>query len=226
MRLALVSFLAALVAAPLAAQAAQPNPRYAVSLNGRVVASYTYAKTGREEQCILSRMGGERRELVFRSQRPTLVQVARIRERADYRPTAIARTRVTGTIGGRSWVETIHCAGDRIERGRGTCQPVQHAPRLLRLRFRWAGANRIWFRPPAAPGPVRRLCGIEWGLPQRGWLNLAIGRVDEEALLAGRSLRVTGRGEYSRQSNVVSEQELVVGETLTVRWTLTFRRIG
>ena len=42
MRLAVVVLLAALVALPLAANAAQPPTRWAVSLNGRVVERYDY----------------------------------------------------------------------------------------------------------------------------------------------------------------------------------------
>jgi hypothetical protein len=225
MKLAVLSFLAALVAAPLAAQAAAPPARYAVTLNGRVVATYSYAQTSREEECVISRMGGERRELVFRSLRPTTIEVGRVRNRADYRPTAIARVRVTGTVGGRSWTEVRRCRGGPIERLDGTCAPIEQTPLLHRLRFRWAGVNRIWFRPPAAQGRAVNLCGIDRALPMRGWLNLAIGRVDEDALLAGRSLRVLARGEIRRQGNVFEEQELVAGEELTVRWTLTFRRI-
>lgn len=225
MKLAVLSFLAALVAAPLAAQAAAPPARYAVTLSGRVVGTYSYVRTSRENECFISRMGQERRELVFRSLRATTMEISRVRNRADYRPTTLARVRVNGTVGGRSWFESRRCRGGPVERSEGTCQPIQQRARLLRLRFRWAGVNRIWFRPPAARGPNVILCGITRGLPMRGWLNEAIGRVDEDALLAGRSLRVQGRGEVRRQGNAIEEQELTVGEELTVRWTLTFRRL-
>jgi hypothetical protein len=219
-----MTFLAALAAAPLAAQAAPAPARYAVSLNGRVTASYSWAWTQGERDCSRVKMGQERRELIFRSRRPSTIRVGRIRSHADYRLPEIARTDVTGTVGGRSWIQTLRCPGGPVERTEGSCPPLEQTPRLMRLRFRWAGANRIWFRPPTAAGKGIAFCGLARSLPQHGWLNLAIGRVDEQALLSGRA-RVVARGEYRSQSNVFEERDLVMGETLTVRWTLTFRRL-
>jgi hypothetical protein len=225
MKLAGVGVLLALVAAPLAAQAAPSPARWSVTLNGRVVEAYSYAQSRREEDCLISRRGSEERELVVRSLRRTVVAVARVRSRADYRPAAISRVRETGTVGGRQWTESRRCRANPIETTSGTCEPVAQPARRLRARFRWAGANRIWFRPPARRAATINLCGLGRSVAAGGWLNLAIGRVDEDALLAGRARRVIARGEVSRQRNVIQEQELVVGERVTVRWTLTFRRL-
>jgi hypothetical protein len=225
MKLAGVGVLVALVAAPLAAQAAQSPARWSVTLNGRVVEAYSYAQSRREEDCLISRRGSEERELVVRSLRRTVVAVARVRNRADYRPAVISRLRETGTVGGRQWTESRRCRAGPIETTSGTCEPVAQPARRLRARFRWAGANRIWFRPPSRRPATINLCGLGRPVAAAGWLNLAIGRVDEEALLAGRARRVVARGEVSRQRNVIQEQEFVVGERVTVRWTLTFRRM-
>ncbi len=62
MRLAVVVFLAALVALPLAANAAQPPTRWAVSLNGRVVEDYNYGNTSRDAECVVRRFGMTTRE--------------------------------------------------------------------------------------------------------------------------------------------------------------------
>jgi hypothetical protein len=85
--------------------------------------------------------------------------------------------------------------------------------------------NRIWFRPPVRRPATIRLCGLDRSVGSGSWLNLAIGRVDEQALLAGRVARVVARGEASRRRNVIAEQDLSVSERVTVRWTLTFRRL-
>jgi hypothetical protein len=225
MRLAGVGVLVALVAAPLAAQAAPSPARWSVTLNGRVIEAYSYAQSRRDEDCVISRRGSEERELVVRSLRPTVVTVARVGRRVEYRPAAIARVREAGTVGGRQWTESRRCRAGPVETTSGTCEPVAQPARRLRARFRWAGANRIWFRPPVRRAATINLCGLARSVVAGGWLNLAIGRVNEEALVAGRARRVVARGEVSRRRNVIEEQDFVVGETITVRWTLTFRRI-
>jgi hypothetical protein len=225
MKLAAVSVLAALVAAPLAAQAAQAPARWSASLSGQVVSTYSYAQSAIDEECIVSRMGWERRELLIRSLRPTRIEVARIRNRADYRPAVISRVSTTLTVGGRRWTERRRCRGGPVETTSGTCQPIAQRPRTIRAGFRWAGVNRIWFRQPAVPAAPFNICGLNQPVRSNGWLNVAIGRVNEDALLAGRSLRVIARGEARRQGTIVNEQDLSVGEELNVRWTLTFRRV-
>jgi hypothetical protein len=225
MKIAGVGVLVALLAAPLAAQAAPSPARWSVTLNGRVVEAYSYAQSGRNQECLVSRAGSEERELVVRSLRATVITVTRLGNRADYEPAAIARVRETGTVGGRRWTETRRCRGDPPETTMGTCPPTSQPARTLRARFRWAGRNRIWFRPPVRRPATTRLCGLDRTVESGSWLNLAIGRVDEQALLAGRSARVVARGEASLRRNLIEEQELAVSERVTVRWTLTFRRL-
>jgi hypothetical protein len=226
MKVAGVGVLAALLAAPLAAQAAQSPARWSVTLNGRVVEAYSYAQSGRNSECVVSRVGSEERELAVRSLRATVVSVARAGNRADYEPAAIARVRETGMVGGRRWTESRRCRGDPPETTFGTCAPTSQPARTLRARFRWAGVNRIWFRPPVRRPATIRLCGLERTVESGSWLNLALGRVDEHALLAGRSRLVVARGEASLRRNLIQEQELAVSERVTVRWTLTFRRLS
>ncbi|HJY24443.1 MAG TPA: hypothetical protein VJ649_02065, partial [Actinomycetes bacterium] len=62
MRLAVLSFVVALVALPLAAEAAEPPTRWAVTLSGRVVEQYNYGKAGRQDACMLRRFGRTTRE--------------------------------------------------------------------------------------------------------------------------------------------------------------------
>lgn len=63
-------------------------------------------------------------------------------------------------------------------------------------------------------------------LPSGGGFDLALGRVDEEALLSGRSLRVVAAGSATKEDVVVSTPTITVTQRTTVRWTLTFRRQG
>jgi hypothetical protein len=222
MRLAAVSFLAALVAAPLAASAPQAPARYQAMLTGRIVESYSYSQSRTEPECQISRLGSVRRHIVIRSLQATPVAVAATGGRASYRPAALGRIRVTDSLGEGSWFETRRCRGGPIERTSGSCAARNGQSRVIRAAFRWAGPNRISFRP--RPAQQVTLCGLSRAVKTDAWLNLAPGRVDEEALLSGSLRRVLARASSSRNGNIVEEQNLTVGQDATIRWTLTFRR--
>jgi hypothetical protein len=222
MRLAAVSFLAAFVAAPLAAQAAQAPARYRVVLTGRIVESYSYSQNRTEFECQISRIGSSRREVVIRSLRPTAVRVIRLDGRASYEPAALTRVRVTSATGDSKWFETRRCRGAPLERTSGSCAAKTGPTRILRPAFRWGGPNRIAFRPQRAQQVG--LCGLTPTVRTDAWLNLAPGRVDEETLIAGGQARVVARAATSRNGNIVEEPTLNVGQDVAIRWTLTFRR--
>jgi hypothetical protein len=67
-------------------------------------------------------------------------------------------------------------------------------------------------------------CGLDRPLPG-GWLNQFPGRIDQDALLAGRSLRVVARASGTRQSTFNGDPLFQRTQRTTVRWTLTFRRL-
>jgi hypothetical protein len=75
MRLAALAFLAALLLAPLAAQAAQPPARFAVTLQGTIVDRLTYERTAVEDECTSHKTGNGGRGLEIRSLRPTTIAV-------------------------------------------------------------------------------------------------------------------------------------------------------
>lgn len=225
MRLATVSFLAALVAAPLAAQAAQAPARYSVTLNGRIVAAHSYIHSTRESECQISRFGSVTRTTVIRTIRPTVMQAVRERGRAAYRPAVLRALRLTATTGGSNWTERRACRAAPIETRNGTCAPRQDRPRTIRAGIAWGGPNRIVFRPDSI-GPANvPLCGLSRVVRSTGRLSIAPGRIDEEALLLGRSLRVIARASVTRDRNIGSDPQTSIGEKLEVRWTLSFRRL-
>lgn len=225
MKLVFVSFLAALAGAPLAAQAAQAPARYSVTLNGRIVESYSYSRTTREFDCQISRFGSVTRTTEIRSVRPTVLQVVRERSRATYRPAILRSLRLSATNGGSNWTERRICRGAPIETRDGTCAPRQDRPRAIRARIAWGGPNRIVFRPDSS-GPANvPLCGLGRTVRSSGRLSVAPGRVDEEALLLGRARRVIASASVTRDGNIGSDPSTSIGENLQVRWTLTFRRL-
>lgn len=224
MRLALVSFLAALGAAPLAAQAAEPPTRWAVTLSGRVTESYSYEQAVRDPECVISRSGTVRRELVLRSVRPTTIGVRKAGTRVVYRPSAVARVAVRTVPGEGSWTELRRCRGGPLERRSGTCPARPPSSRVVSAAFRRSGTNRIAFRRRAAQAVV--LCGAGRSVTPDAWLHVAPGRVAELALARGSRVRVTARGATTRGGSIVEEPDLTVGESLRVAWTLRFRRLG
>ncbi len=225
MRLVILSFLAALVAAPLAAQAAQPPARYSVTLNGRMVASYSYSRTTMESECRISRFGSATRTTEIRSLRPTVIQAVRDRGRAAYRPAVLRALRLTSTLGGSNWTERQICRGAPIETRTGTCPPKIDRAQSVRARIAWGGPNRIVFRPDSSGPATVPLCGLGQAVRSNGRLSIAPGRVDEEALLLGRARRVLASASVTRDGNVGSDPQTSIGEKVEVRWTLTFRRI-
>ena len=222
MRLVIVSSLAALVLAPIAAEAAQAPVGWSASLTGRVVETYSYTKTIREFECTIIRMGTTRRELTVRSASPSSIEVSRSGSRAAYSPSRLSRVRVATSTGGGRWFERRLCRADPIETASGTCAAKRAPTRVVRAPFRWAGPNRISFRSIARTEVG--LCGIDDKASTDGWLHLAPGRVDEEALIAGQKARVVARGEVSRDGNLPERPALVVGQNVRVTWTMSLRR--
>jgi hypothetical protein len=221
-----VSFLAVLAAAPLAAQAAQPPARYSVTLNGRIIESYSFSRTTREFDCQISRFGSVSRTTEIRSIRPTVMRAVRERGRATYAPASLRALRLTATTGGSNWTERRVCRAQPIETRNGTCAPIRAGARTVSARIGWGGPNRIVFRPDSRRFAGVRLCGLDQTVRTSGWLSVAPGRVDEEALLRGRLRRVIARASVTRDGNVDSDPQTSIGENLQVRWTLTFRRNG
>jgi hypothetical protein len=84
--------------------------------------------------------------------------------------------------------------------------------------------NAIRFRRPGESRDLRP-CGLDRAI-SGGWLNLVSGRIDEAALLTGRSLRVVARASGARESTNAVEPTLQVTQQTTVRWTLVFRRLA
>ena len=227
MKLAATSFLAAFVVAPLAAQAAQPPARWAVTLSGRVVETYSYSDSERQDECFRSRIGTSTRELRVASIAPTVVTVARRGARAAYSPARLRRVQLRQSVGKGSWSEFLRCLGDPIHKGSGSCDARSPRRRTLRPAFAWSGANRISFRGSVAAAPLR-LCGLERTIGTTdAWLALAPGRVDEQALLAGRARRVVARAELTRDANLPGLPSTIsIGQKVTVVWTLRFRRLA
>jgi len=226
MRLVIVSSLAALVVAPLAAQAAQSPARYSVTLEGRIVASYSYIHTSTESECRISRFGSATRTTEIRSVSPTVMQAVRDRGRAAYRPAVLRSLRLASTLGGSNWTERRICRGEPIETRNGTCPPKHDRARSVRAQIAWGGPNRIVFRPDSS-GPANvPLCGLGQAVRSNGRLSIAPGKVDEEVLLLGRARRVLASASVTRDGNIGSDPQTSIGEKMEVRWTLTFRRVS
>lgn len=226
MRLAVVGFLAALIAFPLAAQAAEPPTRWAVTLSGRVVEQYDYGNVGREVECTVRRFGRTTREWRVASTRPTIVSVARSSSRALYRPGRLFRVRITTSAGKGSWTEMRQCLGDEIRTDSGTCN-ARTQRRVVRPAFAWGGANRIAFRRRSGRNALR-LCGFDWtATSPDSWLSVASGRVDEEVLLAGKRRTVVARADVSRDAPLPFEPPSgSMTQSLRVVWTMQFRRLS
>ena len=223
MRSAFLALVASLLLAPLAAQAAQPPVRYAVTLRGTLEDTITYVQTRNEEECIVRREGNDGRELTFRSVRPTRIEVRGSSSRAVYRPSRVAAVRLAGGKTGGSSTETRRCRGAPSKPITVVCKPKKapaRAPR--RLGFR-GEADAIIFRPPARP-ETGAACGLDGPVPV-GWLSLAPGRVDNGALVAGRS-KVIARASGTREEALTGDPTVEGKVRSAIRWTLTFRRIG
>lgn len=221
MKLAIVSFVAALVAAPLAAQAAAPPPRFSARLNATVVDHFTYAWTRVSEDCSIRRTGFGGRELRLRSPRATTFQVTRSSSGLRYRPSAVL-VRVSGRTTTGAFGEVKRCRAEPILKTSGDCKAKTLVPRRVRAGFR-SGRGAFAFQEPTAPGDVE-ICGLEPTYPG-GWLQLAPGRVNGDALLNGTAARAVARGSARREVTVVNTPTLRVTQQTTVRWTLAFRRL-
>lgn len=226
MRLAVLGFLAALVALPFAAEAAQPPTRWAVTLSGRVVETYEYGSANRTAECTVRRFGKTTREWRITSTAPTIVSVRRSSSHARYRPGQLFRVRVTRSAGKGSWTEMRQCLGEEILTDSGTCSASLQRGRA-RPAFGWAGANRIAFRRRSG-GASLRLCGFDRTVTSPdSWLSVAPGRVDEEVLLAGSRRRVVARADVSRDAMLSFEPPSgSMQQHLRVVWTLLFRRLS
>jgi hypothetical protein len=226
MRLAAVSFLAALVVAPFAADAAEPPRRWAVTLEGRVTETFSYIQSRREEECLVSRYGTSSRVQRVVSARPTVVTVTRSGAGATYRPARLFRVRLAPSTGRGSWSELMRCLGDPLHKDSGTCERRALPARVIRPAYRWGGPNRIAFRPRPRSAPPLRLCGLEITVPATdAWLSLAPGRVDEELLIAGSRRTVVARAELTRDGEFAPDTSTSGTQKVRVVWTLTFRRL-
>lgn len=221
MKLAIVSFVAALVAAPLAAQAAAPPPRFAATLNATVVDHFTYAWTRVSEDCSIRRTGFGGRELQLRSPRATALQVTRSSAGLRYRPSWVL-ARVSGRTRTGAFGEVKRCRAEPILKASGDCKAKTLVPRRVRAGFR-SSRSAFAFQEPTAPGDVE-ICGLEPTYPG-GWLQLAPGRVNGDALLNGTAARAVARGSARHEATLVNTPTLRVTQQTTVRWTLAFRRL-
>jgi hypothetical protein len=226
-RLAAFGFVAALLAAPLAAQAAQPPARFSVTLRASIVDQVNYDRTVIDEECSARRTGSGGHRLTLRSVRPTRIRVSRTGARLIYRP-ARATVRLTGTTLAGSYSEFRRCRFLPPERVTGKCDSKPLPPASGPADFRRTRPGRISFGRPSIRTELATACGLETRFQLAGWLNLAPGTVDENALLNGRSLRVQARGAADRQLSgpASGDPNLKTTERVNVRWTLTFRRLG
>jgi hypothetical protein len=223
MRLAALGLLAALLAAPLAAQAARPPARFAVTLQGTVVDRVTYERVLVDEECTSRRTGNGGRGLTVRSLRPTTIEVTGGATGVAYRPARVAALRVAATRLAGTYSELRSCRFLPPERRLGKCQRAAGSVRRLQAGFRSA-RNAILFRPGPSRGDVTA-CGLDRAM-LGGWLNLAPGRIDQDALLNGRSRRVIARAAKTREGTIGGDPTFTGTQQTTVRWTLTFRRVG
>jgi hypothetical protein len=219
MKLAALSFVAAVLVAPLAAQAADTPARFDVALRATVVDRFTYESTVSAEECTITRSGSGGQALTVRSVRALRVQVSGGSGGVVYTPSRLA-VRVTGRTTGGSSDEVRRCRAAPLERSHRDCAGRTLRPRSARARFFRPTANRIGFRKVSRP--AAGICGLQTAL-SASWLDLARGTVDEDALLNGGALRVVVRGAASREQE---EAALKLKHRTTVRWTLTFRRLG
>lgn len=223
MRLAAFAFFAALLLAPLAAQAAQPPARFAVTLEGTIVDRLTYEQNVADEECTSRKTGDGGRELAVRSLRPTRIEVTRGASGVAYRPARVAALRVAATRLAGTFSELRRCRFLPPERLSGRCQRAAGTVQRMRAGFRTRRSTVLFGRSPALGDATA--CGLDQKVTG-GWLNLVRGRIDQDALLNGRSLRVVARASGTRESTIGNDPTLKVTQRTTVRWALTFRRLG
>jgi hypothetical protein len=222
MRFAAAGLLAALLIAPLAAQAARPPVRFAVTLQASVTDRVAYdRRETATEDCTVRRTGSGGRTVTLRSILPTTVDVVSGRGRIAYRPSRISNVRAVAVTLGGVFAEMRACRFLPPEQRTGSCRASRPVTSTISVTFGRRGASRIGFGR-VAPAPIQA-CGLE-EQPLGGWLSAAVGSVLERALLAGSSWRAAARGS-SRQRVITSGvSTLDATANTTVRWTLTFQR--
>ena len=228
MRLAVLGFLAALVALPFAAEAAQPATRWAVTLSGRVVETYNYGNANRTAECTVRR---------FRQDDARVARREHTSHRRQRRALALTRAVPAGAALSRTHHEDRReglVDGDASVPGRGDPHRFGHVQRELRSEgrvrpaFGWAGANRIAFRRRSVSVPLR-MCGFDWtSSSPDSWLSVAPGRVDEEVLLDGSRRTVVARADVTRDTMSLPFEPPsgTMQHKLRVVWTLLFRRLS
>ena len=168
MRLVIVSSLAALVLAPIVAEAAQAPVSWSASLSGRVVETYSYTKTTASSSARSSawgRLAGARAEVPVRlsSLFPGPVH-GRLTARPVSRAFGLRPAREAG----------VGSSGGCAERARS--KPLPAPARRSASPRAWfglssAGPARIGFPSGRSPEP-RSVCGIEDRVSTDGWLHL------------------------------------------------------
>ncbi len=182
----------------------------------------TYERIVVAEDCSSQRTGEGGRELAIRSLRPITIEVSGSASRVVYRPAQVGMLRVAATRLAGSYAEIKRCRFLPPEKLTGDCARATGSVLRLRAAFR-SGRNAIVFRRPATRSNVTA-CGLDRSLPG-GWIDQFPGRIDQDALLAGRSLRVFARASGRRQDTLNEDPLLQRTQRTTVRWTLTFRRL-
>jgi hypothetical protein len=114
------------------------------------------------------------------------------------------------------------CRAEPILKASGNCKAKTLVPRRIRAAFR-SGRSAFAFQESAASGDVE-ICGLDPIYPG-GWLQLAPGRVNGNALLNGTAARAVARGAARHEAVIVNTPTLRVTQETTVHWTLTFRRL-
>lgn len=216
MKLALVSFLAALAIAPLAAQAA--GTRYAVTLQATVEEQTSYAQTTTEnEDCTSTTGGSDGRQLRVRTVRAARVGAIR----------GTVRVAVSGTDLGGKWSQLRRCRFEPPERLSGLCRAANVGPIVSTVSFRRTAPNRVAVGAASDPRlSAEPLCGLPDRVELGRWFDLTVGKIAERRLRAGDPRVVaTGTAQRERLVTTSGSQTLKVAQKLTIRWTLTFRRI-
>jgi hypothetical protein len=217
MKLALVSFLAALAAAPLAAQAAPSGTRYAVSLQATVAEQTTYTQSGSDgEDCTFTKTGSDGRRLLVHAVRPA--RVAAIR--------GTVRVAVTGARVRGSWSQLRKCRFSPPERLNGKCAPSRINRIVANVSFRRSAPNRIAVGPAGPRLSSLPLCGLAEPVQAGAWIDLAVGSVAERQLRAGKArVLATGTAERERTLSPATDPTLKLTQKLTIAWRLVFRRL-
>jgi hypothetical protein len=207
----LVTALAAAVA-----HGAAPQPRYSAILAATVRDEVHYTRTTSTEDCTTETAGSGGRQLVIKS----------LDETRTTGRSGTVRVELTGTRLGGSFGELRRCRFLPPERRSATCAPARIPPALARLSIRRIRPNRIALRPSGALAAATRLCGLAGGVKLDSRLQLAVGTVSERALRAGRE-KVVAKGSATKtvKSRGPNDPNLGLTRRITVRWTLTFRRL-